>query len=101
MLSLTADFLFISAGRLKRAIDLSPIRRDQWLVERVNALSEENRLYAGQHDRDRRTLAELKKILEIGDCSTSTAIFLMTTMHSTATVIPKQLQRSELASSET
>ena len=67
MLSLTAGFSF-HIGRVgwKRAIDPSPyIRRDQWLVERVNALSEENRLYAGQHDRDRRTLAELKKILEI------------------------------------
>jgi hypothetical protein len=67
MLSLTAGFSF-HIGRVgwKRAIDPSPyIRRDQWLVERVNALSEENRLYAGQHDRDRRALAELKKILEI------------------------------------
>lgn len=67
MLSLTAGFSF-HLGRIgwKRAIDPSPyIRRDQWLVESVNALSEENRLYAGQHDRDRRALAELKKILEI------------------------------------
>ena len=67
MLSLTAGFSF-HIGRVgwKRAIDPSPyIRRDQWLVERVNALSEENRLYAGQHDRARRTLAEQKKILEI------------------------------------
>ena len=67
MLSLTAGFSF-HLGKVgwKRAIDPTPyIRRDQWLVGRVNALSEENRRYAGQHDRDRRSLAELKKILEI------------------------------------
>lgn len=67
MLSLTAGFSF-HLGKVgwKRAIDPTPyIRRDQWLVGRVNALSEENRRYAGQHDRDRRSFAELKKILEI------------------------------------
>lgn len=67
MLSLTAGFSF-HIGRIgwKRVIASSSyIRRDQWLVERVNALLEENRFYAEQHDRDRRSLAELKKILEI------------------------------------
>lgn len=93
MLSLTAGFSF-HIGRVgwKRAIDPSPyIRRDQWLVERVNALSEENRLYAGQHDRDRRALAELKKILEIEGLLDKYSHLLMTTMHSTATVIPKTI----------
>ena len=89
---LPPDFLFISQGRLETRHRPSPyIRRDQWLVERVNALSEENRLYAGQHDRDRRTLAELKKILEIEGLLDKYSHLLMTTMHSTATVIPKTI----------
>ena len=67
MLSLTAGFSFhIGKVCWKRAIDPSPnVRRDQWLVDYVNVLSEQNSRYAGQHDKDRRTLAELKKILEI------------------------------------
>lgn len=67
MLSLTAGFSFhIGKVGWKRAIDPSPyVRRDQWLVDYVNVLSEQNSRYAGQHDKDRRTLAELKKILEI------------------------------------
>lgn len=67
MLSLTAGFSF-NIGKVgwKRAIDVSPyIRRDEWLVDYVNVLSEENRRYAGLHDKDRRALVELKKILEI------------------------------------
>ena len=67
MLSLTAGFSFhIGKVDWKRAIDPSPyVRRDQWLVDYVNVLSEQNSRYAGQHDKDRRTLTELKKILEI------------------------------------
>lgn len=67
MLSLTAGFSFhIGKVGWKRAIDPSPyVRRDQWLVDYVNVLSEQNSRYAGQHDKDRRTLAELQKILEI------------------------------------
>lgn len=67
MLSLTAGFSFhIGNVGWKRAIDPSPyVRRDQWLVDYVNVLSEQNSRYAGLHDKDRRTLAELKKILEI------------------------------------
>lgn len=67
MLSLTAGLSF-NIGKVgwKRTIDPNPyIRRDQWLVDYANVLSEQNSRYAGQHDRDRRTLTELKKILEI------------------------------------
>lgn len=67
MLSLTAGFSFhIGKVGWKRAIDPSPyIRRDRQLVNYINVLSEQNSRYAGQHDKDSRTLAELKKILEI------------------------------------
>lgn len=67
LLSLTAGFTFhIGKVGWKRAIDATPyIRRNEQLVDYANSLSEENRRYAGLHDQDRRTLAELKKILEI------------------------------------
>lgn len=67
MLSLTAGFTFhIGKVGWKRAIDATPyIRRNEQLVDYANSLSEENRRYARLHDQDRRTLAELKKILEI------------------------------------
>lgn len=67
MLSLTAGFAFnIGKAGWKRAVDATPyILRNERLVDYVGFLSEENRRYAGRHDRDRRTLAELKKILEI------------------------------------
>lgn len=67
MLSLTAGFTFhIGKVGWKRAIDATPyIHRSERLVDYANFLTEENRRYAGLHDRDRRTLAELKKILEI------------------------------------
>ncbi|MCE8780462.1 OmpA family protein [Bacteroides thetaiotaomicron] len=67
LFSLTAGFTF-HLGKVgwKRAVDATPyIRRNEQLVDYANCLTEENRRYAGQHDRDRRTLAELKKILEI------------------------------------
>ena len=67
MLSLTAGFSFhIGKVGWKRAIDPSPyIRRERQLVVYINVLPEQNSRYAGQHDKDSRTLAELKKILEI------------------------------------
>lgn len=67
LLSLTAGFTF-HIGKIgwKRAIDATPyIHRNERLADYANFLTEENRRYAGLHDRDRRTLAELKKILEI------------------------------------
>ena len=67
MLSLTAGFTF-HLGKVgwRRAVDAMPyIRRNEQLIGYTNYLTEENRRYAGLHDRDRRTLAELKKILEI------------------------------------
>lgn len=67
LLSLTAGFTFhIGKVGWKRAIDATPyIRRNEWLVDYANSLSEENRRYVARYDQDRRTLAELKKILEI------------------------------------
>lgn len=67
MLSLTAGFTF-HLGRVgwRRAVDAAPyVRRSERLVDYASCLAEENRRYAGQHDRDQRTLAELKKILQI------------------------------------
>lgn len=67
LLSLTAGLTF-HLGKVgwKRAMDATPyIIRNEQLVEYANTLTEENRRYAGQRDRDSRTLAELKKILEI------------------------------------
>ena len=67
LLSLTAGFTFhIGKVGWKRALDATPyIRRNEWLVDYANSLSEENRRYVARYDQDRRTLAELKKILEI------------------------------------
>lgn len=67
MLSLSAGFTFhIGQTGWKRAIDATPyIRRDEWLTDYANFLSEENNRAKGRIDQDRRTLAELKKILEI------------------------------------
>lgn len=67
LLSLTAGFSF-HLGKVgwKRAADVTHyIHRNELLIGYAHALSEENSRYAGQHDRDRQTLAELKKILEI------------------------------------
>ena len=41
------------------------IHRNELLVDYGNFLSEENRRYVGRHNQDKRTLVELKKILEI------------------------------------
>ena len=67
MLSLSAGFTFhIGQTGWKRTIDATPyIRRNEWLTDYANFLSEENRRDRGRIDQDRRTLAELKKILEI------------------------------------
>lgn len=67
LLSLTAGFTFhIGKVGWKRAIDATPyIRRNEWLIDYANSLSEENRRYTARCDQDQRTLAELKKILEI------------------------------------
>ena len=63
----TSPFAF-SLGKIgwKRAADVTHyIHRNEQLIDYSRALSEKNSRYAGQHDRDKRTLAELKKILEI------------------------------------
>lgn len=67
MLSLSAGFTFhIGRTGWKRAVDATPyIRRNEWLTDYANFLSEENNRARGRIDQDRRTLAELKKILEI------------------------------------
>ena len=67
LLSLTAGFTF-HLGKVgwKRAVDAtSYIRQNEWLVDYANVLSGENKRYKDWYDRNRRTLAELKKILEI------------------------------------
>lgn len=67
MLSVSAGLSFtIGKAGWKRVVDATPyIRQNEWLTEYASELSESNRRYAGQHDRDMRTLNELKKILEI------------------------------------
>lgn len=67
MVSLTAGFTF-HLGKVgwKRAVDAtSYIRQNEWLVDYANVLSGENKRYKDWYDRNRRTLAELQKILEI------------------------------------
>ena len=67
MLSLSAGLSF-TIGKVgwKRAVDAEPyIRQNEWLISYASELSERNSRYAGWHDRDMRTLNELKKILEI------------------------------------
>lgn len=67
MLSLSAGFIF-HLGKVgwKRAVDATPyIRQNEWLTDYVNILSKENNHYKSRFDRDKRTLIELKKILEI------------------------------------
>lgn len=67
MVSLSAGFTFhIGQTGWKRAIDATPyIRKDECLTDYANFLSDENNRAKGRIDQDRRTLAELKKILEI------------------------------------
>ena len=67
MLTLTAGFTFrLGKSGWKRAVDAAPyIRQNDWLIDYANRLSESNRRYVSQHEKDTRTLVELKKILEI------------------------------------
>ncbi len=67
MVSLTAGFSF-SIGRTgwKRAVDASPcLHQNEQLVGVSNRLIEANRNYSNAYERDRKALAELKKILEV------------------------------------
>lgn len=98
MLSLTAGFTFhIGKTGWKRAVDAAPyIRRSERLAEYVDFLSEENRRYAGRHDCDRRTLAELKKILEIEGLVDAYGHILQEDGE-VAKITCEQLQRAELA----
>lgn len=67
MVSLTAGFTFhLGKTGWKRAVDATPyIHQNEWLMDYANLQSERNRRYEELYDRNRRTLAELKKILEI------------------------------------
>ncbi len=67
MLTLTAGFSFrLGRSGWKRMVDANPyIRQNDWLIDYANSLAESNRRYANQHEKDARTLVELKKILEI------------------------------------
>ncbi len=67
MLTLTAGFSFrIGKVGWKRVAEANPyIRQNDWLIDYANSLAESNRRYANQHEKDARTLVELKKILEI------------------------------------
>lgn len=67
MLSISVGLSF-TIGKVgwKRSADATPyIRQNEWLIGYASELSESNSRYASQHDRDMRTLNELKKILEI------------------------------------
>lgn len=67
MLTLTAGFSF-RLGKVgwKRVVDANPyIRQNDWLTDYADALAASNRRYAARHEKEARTLAELKKILEI------------------------------------
>lgn len=68
ILTPTAGFSFrLGKSGWKRVVDANPhIRQNDWLIDYTNALAESNRRYASQHEKDVRTLVELKKILEIG-----------------------------------
>ncbi len=67
MLTLTAGLSFrLGKSGWKRIVDANPyIRQNDWLIDYANSLAESNRRYATQHEKDARTLGELKKILEI------------------------------------
>ena len=67
MVALTAGFTFhLGKTGWKRAVDATPyIRQNEWLVDYTNLQTERSKRYEELHDRNRRTLAELKKILEI------------------------------------
>ena len=67
MLTLTAGFSF-RLGKVgwKRVVDANPyIRQNDRLTDYANMLATSNRRYTVRHEKDVRTLTELKKILEI------------------------------------
>ncbi len=67
LLTLSAG-LSITIGKAgwKRVVNPQPyIRQNEWLVDYANSLTEANRGYKSLHDKDSRTIAELRKILEI------------------------------------
>ena len=67
LLSLTAGFsIGIGPVGWKRTIDARPyIAQNEWLTEYATSLYGKNLRYKSLHDKDARTLAELKKILQI------------------------------------
>lgn len=67
LLTLSAG-LSITIGKAgwKHVVNPQPyIRQNEWLVDYANSLTEANRGYRSLYDKDGRTIAELKKILEI------------------------------------
>lgn len=67
LLGITAGLTFqIGKSGWKRVVDATPYAtQNDWLLRRNHKLADENRDYAARHDKDMRTIAELKKILEI------------------------------------
>lgn len=50
----------------KRVIDTAPyMAQNDWLMNQVTLISEQNQKYAKRHDKDSRVIAEMKKILEL------------------------------------
>ena len=67
LFSLTAG-LSVTLGKTtwKRVIDARPyMAQNEWLLDHVALISEQNQKYAKRHDKDSRVIAELRKILEI------------------------------------
>ena len=65
--SLTAGLsVTIGKARWKRVIDANPyMAQNDWLLGHVAHINEQNQRLTRQNDKDRRVIAELKKILEI------------------------------------
>ncbi len=50
----------------KRVIDAAPyMAQNNWLMDQVALISEQNQKYVKRHDKDSRVIAEMKKILEL------------------------------------
>ncbi|NDV84768.1 OmpA family protein [Bacteroides sp. 51] len=67
LMSLTAGLSF-SIGKVgwKRVVDANPyIKQNKWLIEYASSLNDCNSLLTRQHNEDAKSIAELKKILEI------------------------------------
>ncbi len=67
LLSLSVG-LSVTIGKAgwERMVNATPyIRQNEWLIDYANALHESNGRYVSLHDKDSRTIAELRKILEI------------------------------------